>query len=55
MMHVVDVVLNSFADLFRFHRYSPVEKLSPVVLFMVGLSCSDAYVIRVRGGEVIPT
>jgi hypothetical protein len=38
MMHVIDVVLNSFSDLFRSHRYSPLEKLFSVVLFTAGLS-----------------
>jgi transposase-like protein len=41
MMHVIDAVLNSFADLFRSHRYSPVEKLYSVVLFIAGLSLRD--------------
>jgi hypothetical protein len=27
MMHVIDVVLDSFSNLFRFHRYSPREDL----------------------------
>jgi hypothetical protein len=38
MMHVIDAVLNSFADLFRFHRYPPLEKLYSVILFIAGLS-----------------
>jgi hypothetical protein len=41
MMHVVDAVLDSFADLFRAHRYSPAEKLFSVFLFMAGLSLRD--------------
>jgi transposase-like protein len=28
MMHVIDVLLDSFTRLFRHHRYSPLEKLS---------------------------
>jgi transposase-like protein len=35
-MHVIDAVLDSFADLFRSHRYSPVEKL-----YLAGLSLRD--------------
>jgi hypothetical protein len=38
MMHVIDVVLDSFSNLFRFHRYPPLEKIYSVVLFMAGLS-----------------
>jgi hypothetical protein len=41
MMHVIDAVLDSLASLFRFHRYSPVEKLYSVVLFIAGLSLRD--------------
>jgi hypothetical protein len=41
MMHVIDVVLNSFSDLFRSHRYSPLEKLFSVVLFTAGLSIRE--------------
>jgi hypothetical protein len=41
MMHVIDVVLNSFSDLFRSHRYSPLEKLFSVVLFTTGLSVRE--------------
>jgi putative transposase len=37
MMHVIDAVLDSLASLSRFHRYSPVEKLYSVVLFIAGL------------------
>jgi transposase-like protein len=37
-MHVIDAVLDSFSDLFRFHRYSPLEKLYSVILFIAGLS-----------------
>ena len=40
-MHVIDVVLNSFSDLFRSHRYSPLEKLFSVVLFTAGLSIRE--------------
>jgi transposase-like protein len=28
MMHIIDVLLDSFTRLFRHHRYSPLEKLS---------------------------
>jgi putative transposase len=38
VMHVIDAVLDSFSDLFRFHRYSRLEKLYSVVLFIAGLS-----------------
>jgi transposase-like protein len=41
MMHVIDEVLDSFADLFRSHRYPPIERLYSVFLFAVGLSLSD--------------
>jgi hypothetical protein len=37
-MHVIDVVLVSFSNLFRSHRYSPLEKIYSVFLFMAGLS-----------------
>jgi transposase-like protein len=37
-MHVIDAVLDSFSNLFRFHRYSPLEKLYSVFLFIAGLS-----------------
>jgi putative transposase len=39
--HVIDAVLDSFSDLFRFHRYSPLEKLYSVFLFAAGLSLRD--------------
>jgi hypothetical protein len=41
MMHVVDAVLNPFSNLFRSHRYSPLEKLYSVFLFTAGLSLRD--------------
>jgi transposase-like protein len=41
MMHVVDAVLESFSNLFRSHRYSPLEKLYSVILFAAGLSLRD--------------
>jgi hypothetical protein len=41
MMHVIDAVLDSFADLFRSHRYPPVEKFYSVVLFIAGLSLRE--------------
>jgi hypothetical protein len=35
MMHVIDVLLDSFTRLFRHHRHSPLEKLYSVILFIV--------------------
>ena len=40
-MHVIDVLLDSFTKLFRHHRYSPLEKLCSVILFVAGLSLRD--------------
>ena len=40
-MHVIDVVLDSFSNLFRSHRYSPLEKIYCVFLFISGLSLRD--------------
>jgi hypothetical protein len=40
-MHVIDAVLESFSNLFRSHRYSPLEKLYFVILFIAGLSLWD--------------
>jgi hypothetical protein len=40
-MHVIDAVLDSFSDLFRSHRYSPIEKLYSLVLFIAGLSLRE--------------
>jgi putative transposase len=40
-MHVIDAVLNSFSNLFWFHRYPPVEKIYSVFLFTAGLSLRD--------------
>jgi putative transposase len=40
-MHVIDAVLESFSNLFRSHRYSPLEKLYSVFLFIAGLSLRD--------------
>jgi transposase-like protein len=40
-MHVIDVLLDSFTRLFRHHRYSPLEKLCSVILFIAGLSLRD--------------
>jgi hypothetical protein len=37
-MHVIDVLLDPFTRLFRHHRYSPLEKLYSVILFIAGLS-----------------
>jgi transposase-like protein len=41
MMHVIDAVLDSFSNLFRSHRYSPIEKFYSVALFIAGLSVRD--------------
>jgi putative transposase len=41
MMHVVDAVLDSFSNLFRSHRYPPLEKIYSVFLFAAGLSLRD--------------
>ena len=41
MMYVFDVVLDSFSNLFRSHRYSPLEKLYSVVLFISGLNLRE--------------
>jgi transposase-like protein len=40
-MHVIDAILDSFSNLFRFNRYSPVEKLYSVFLYIAGLSLRD--------------
>jgi hypothetical protein len=40
-MHVIDVLLDSFTKFFRHHRYSPLEKLYSVILFIAGLSLRD--------------
>jgi hypothetical protein len=37
-MHVIDAVLDSFSNLFRSHRYPPLEKLYSIFLFTAGLS-----------------
>jgi transposase-like protein len=41
MMHIINAVLDSFSNLFRSHRYSPLEKLYSVFLFIAGLSLWD--------------
>jgi transposase-like protein len=41
MIHVIDVVLDSFSNLFQSHRYSPLEKIYSVILFTAGLSLRD--------------
>ncbi len=41
MMHVIDAVLESFSNLFRSHRYPPLEKIYSVILFIAGLSLRD--------------
>jgi hypothetical protein len=38
MMYVIDVVLDSFSNLFRSHNYPPLEKIHSVFLFTAGLS-----------------
>jgi putative transposase len=40
-MHVIDAVLESFSNLFRSHRYPPLERLYSVILFTAGLSLRD--------------
>jgi transposase-like protein len=37
-MHAIDAVLDSFSNLFRSYRYSPLEKIYSVILFIAGLS-----------------
>jgi transposase-like protein len=41
MIHVINVLLDSFIKLFRHRRYSPLEKLCSVILFIAGLSLRD--------------
>jgi hypothetical protein len=41
MMHVIDAVLDSFSNLFRSCKHSPLEKLFSVVLFAASLSLRD--------------
>jgi hypothetical protein len=41
MIHVIDVVLDSFSNLFQSHRYPPLEKIYSVILFTAGLSLRD--------------
>jgi hypothetical protein len=38
VMYVIDVVLDSFYNLFRSHRYPPLEKFYSVILFMADLA-----------------
>jgi hypothetical protein len=38
MIHAIDVVLDYFSNLFRSHRYSPLEKIYSVILITAGLS-----------------
>jgi hypothetical protein len=40
-MHVTDAVLDSFSNLFRSHRYPPLEKIYSVFLFATGLSLRE--------------
>jgi len=41
MIHVIDVELDPFSNLFQFHRYSPLEKLYSVILSIAGFSFRD--------------
>jgi putative transposase len=41
MIHVIDVVLDSFSNLFQSHRYFLLEKIYSVSLFTAGLSLRD--------------
>jgi hypothetical protein len=36
MMNVIDAILDSFSNLFRSHRYSPLEKIYFVLFFIAG-------------------
>jgi hypothetical protein len=49
MMHVIDAVLDSFSNLFRSHRYPPLEKLYSVFLFTAGLSLRDLLQVHIEG------
>jgi transposase-like protein len=40
-MHLIDAVLDSSSNLFRSRRYSPLEKIYSVILFIAGLSLRD--------------
>jgi hypothetical protein len=68
VMHFIDVVLDSFSNLFRSHKYSPLEMLYSVFLFTAGLSlklkCLEEsvtaiaamhYIIMAEGEGAIPT
>jgi transposase-like protein len=39
--HIIDAVLDSLSNLFRSHRYPPLEKIYSVILFIAGLSLRD--------------
>jgi hypothetical protein len=41
MIHVIDVELDSFSNLFQSHKYSPLEKLYSVILSIAGFSFRD--------------
>jgi hypothetical protein len=41
MMHAIYAVLDSFSNLFRSHRYSPVKKICSVILFTAGPSLRE--------------
>jgi putative transposase len=41
MIPVIDVLLDYFSNLFRSHKYSPLEKIYSVILFIAGLSLRD--------------
>jgi len=42
VMHVIDAVLDSFSDLFRSHRYHPLEKLYSISL-QGSVTCSKKH------------
>jgi hypothetical protein len=47
MIHVIDVVLDSFSNLFPSHSYSPLEKLYSVILFMANISLTYKLMVSV--------
>jgi hypothetical protein len=64
MIHVIDVELDPFSNLFQSHRYSPLEKLYSVILSIAGFSFRDLSerscpnmhdIIKAGGEEVILT
>jgi hypothetical protein len=42
MMHTIDTILDSFADLFQSHRYAPVVKFCSFVLFIATATSGNA-------------